>query len=136
MLLQGKRLCTQQEWSLACRSDPAGGADSTYAYGDELDLARCNTNKPRPDPPPPQMDCRSVKSKEMAVFVIRAKLNLTPGQDPPHNPIPFFQDAPLSHPYFTFIQKMKELGVTMGCSATMYCPDATTTRGQMAVPSE
>ena len=44
---QGKRLCTQDEWSLSCRGDPEGGPDRVYAYGDELDLAVCNTNKPR-----------------------------------------------------------------------------------------
>jgi formylglycine-generating enzyme len=48
--IQGKRLCTQDEWSLACRADPEGGADSLYAYGDQLDLDICNTNKPRPAP--------------------------------------------------------------------------------------
>ena len=48
--LEGKRLCTQQEWSLACRADPAGGADTVYAYGNDLDLDVCNTNKPRPLP--------------------------------------------------------------------------------------
>jgi hypothetical protein len=47
--LQGKRLCTQEEWSQACRGDPEGGADRTYAYGDELDLEICNTNKSPPD---------------------------------------------------------------------------------------
>jgi sulfatase modifying factor 1 len=41
----GKRLCTQDEWALACAGDPAGGADRRYAYGDELDLTTCNTNK-------------------------------------------------------------------------------------------
>ncbi len=45
--IQGKRLCSQQEWSFACRGDPAGGPDSTYAYGNNLDLEICNTNKPR-----------------------------------------------------------------------------------------
>jgi hypothetical protein len=44
--MQGKRLCTQDEWNLACAGDPAGGADSIYAYGNELDLAICNTHKP------------------------------------------------------------------------------------------
>lgn len=43
--LQGKRLCSQEEWSRACRVDPEGGPDSTYAYGKELDLEVCNTNK-------------------------------------------------------------------------------------------
>ncbi len=44
---EGKRLCTQDEWNLSCRADPAGGPDRVYAYGDELDLAVCNTNKSR-----------------------------------------------------------------------------------------
>jgi formylglycine-generating enzyme len=44
---EGKRLCTQDEWNLACRGDPGGGADRVYAYGDEMDLAVCNTDKSR-----------------------------------------------------------------------------------------
>ncbi|MFO0673581.1 MAG: SUMF1/EgtB/PvdO family nonheme iron enzyme [Polyangiaceae bacterium] len=50
--MQGKRLCAQEEWNLACGGDPAGGKPSTYAYGDELDLDACNTQRPhdyRPD---------------------------------------------------------------------------------------
>jgi formylglycine-generating enzyme required for sulfatase activity len=43
---QGKRLCSQDEWVTACAADPAGGPDRRYAYGDELDLEACNTNKP------------------------------------------------------------------------------------------
>ena len=46
--LQGKRLCTQQEWSTACAGDPGGGADQKYAYGEKLDLEVCNTNKSAP----------------------------------------------------------------------------------------
>ncbi|WP_437634825.1 SUMF1/EgtB/PvdO family nonheme iron enzyme [Sorangium sp. So ce854] len=44
--LQGKRLCTEDEWSLACSGDPEGGAPRTYAYGDELDLTVCHTQTP------------------------------------------------------------------------------------------
>ncbi|MCC6522542.1 MAG: SUMF1/EgtB/PvdO family nonheme iron enzyme [Polyangiaceae bacterium] len=43
---EGKRLCTQAEWVAACRLDPAGGEPFLYSYGNELDLAACNTNKP------------------------------------------------------------------------------------------
>lgn len=57
--LQGKRLCTQPEWQLACRGDPAGGADRIYAYGDELDLSVCNTNKARARP----VACSPVSAK-------------------------------------------------------------------------
>lgn len=41
--LQGKRLCSDLEWNLACRGDPDGGPDQRYAYGDKLDLDICNT---------------------------------------------------------------------------------------------
>ncbi len=44
--MQGKRLCQQEEWMLACRGDPDGGKDRVFAYGDELDLTVCNTNRP------------------------------------------------------------------------------------------
>jgi hypothetical protein len=53
---QGKRLCSQDEWNLACRGDPAGVSDRVYAYGDELDLTICNTNKSRANGPPPPCD--------------------------------------------------------------------------------
>ena len=45
---QGKRLCSQQEWNLACRADPKGAADQVYGYGSQLDMQICNTNKPHP----------------------------------------------------------------------------------------
>lgn len=41
---QGKRLCSDVEWNLACRGDPEGGPDRRYAYGDTLDLEICHTN--------------------------------------------------------------------------------------------
>ena len=44
--LQGKRLCAQEEWTLACNGDPDGGKPSKFAYGDEMDLDVCNTDKP------------------------------------------------------------------------------------------
>ncbi len=48
---QGKRLCTQDEWNLSCRGDPNGGPDRVYAYGNDLDLTICNTNKSREHAP-------------------------------------------------------------------------------------
>jgi formylglycine-generating enzyme len=43
--LQGKRLCSQVEWEVACRADPAGGPDTRYAYGDALNLDVCHTSQ-------------------------------------------------------------------------------------------
>jgi hypothetical protein len=42
--LQGKRLCSDIEWNLACKGDPDGGDDWRYAYGNKLDLEICHTN--------------------------------------------------------------------------------------------
>ncbi len=44
--LQGKRLCAQEEWTLACNGDPDGAKPQKFAYGDEMDLDICNTDKP------------------------------------------------------------------------------------------
>lgn len=48
--------------------------------------------------------------------------------------VPYFDDVPATHPFFAYVQKMKDLGITNGCSATpaLFCPDAGTTRLQMA----
>ncbi|MBI4903777.1 MAG: SBBP repeat-containing protein [Acidobacteria bacterium] len=65
----------------------------------------------------------------MAEFVIKAKL----GNDFPYNTTPFFTDVPNTHPQFAYIQKMRELSITTGCSATQYCPDSPVTRGEISV---
>lgn len=70
---------------------------------------------------------------QMAVFIVRGRLGLIAGQAFPHRTAPYFNDVPPTHPFFSFIQKMRELGITSGCSAGSYCPDGWTTRGQMAV---
>lgn len=43
--LAGKRLCTQEEWNVACEADPNGGPPRKYAYGDTLDLKVCHTGR-------------------------------------------------------------------------------------------
>ncbi len=45
--LQGKRLCTQDEWVLACRGNPDGPDVQNYAYGSDLDLTACHTRGER-----------------------------------------------------------------------------------------
>lgn len=71
----------------------------------------------------------NVTRGEMAVFLVRSLL----GDNFSFPPAPYFTDVPATHPFFNFIQKLRELGVTSGCTATTYCPDASVTRGQMAV---
>ena len=42
-------------------------------------------------------------------------------------------DVPVSNGFVNFRSGMEMLAITIGCDATNYCPDANTTRGQMAV---
>jgi S-layer homology domain len=46
-----------------------------------------------------------------------------------------FNDVPTNHPFFQYIEALSASGITAGCQASppLYCPDATVTRGQMAV---
>ena len=68
---------------------------------------------------------------QMAVFIIRARLGATANFAFPATAS--FTDVPSSHSFFKWIQKMKQIGITAGCGASLYCPDATVTRGQMAI---
>jgi S-layer family protein len=45
----------------------------------------------------------------------------------------FPNDVPTSHPFFRFVEALAAAGVTSGCGAGRFCPDAAVSRGQMAV---
>lgn len=66
---------------------------------------------------------------QMAVFLVRAKF----GDNFSHPSTPYFTDVPANHMFFRYVQKLRQFGVTSGCSPTQYCVDAPNTRGQMAV---
>jgi len=44
-----------------------------------------------------------------------------------------FNDVPVNHPQFQFIEALAESGITVGCGSGNYCPNNPVTRGQMAV---
>jgi len=44
-----------------------------------------------------------------------------------------FADVPTSHPFFQFVEALYHSGISSGCGAGNFCPDAPVTRGQMAV---
>jgi hypothetical protein len=44
-----------------------------------------------------------------------------------------FGDVPTTHPFFRFIEALVASGITIGCGGGNYCPDASLTRGEMAV---
>jgi hypothetical protein len=61
---------------------------------------------------------------QMAASIVRSIY----GEDFTYNPIPYFTDVPGTSIYFKYVQKMKELGITVGCGDQLYCPDQPTTR--------
>jgi hypothetical protein len=67
---------------------------------------------------------------QMAKFIVLALA----GSSFTYNPTPYFTDVPASYLYFTYIQKLYELGITDGCQAApaMFCPDDGVTRDQTA----
>ena len=72
----------------------------------------------------------SVTRGQMAVFIVRSVMG---GDNFTYNSLPYFTDVPANHIFFQWIQKLKELGITAGCSTTQFCPDSSITQGQMAV---
>jgi hypothetical protein len=67
---------------------------------------------------------------QMAVFIVRAIMG---GDNFTYSSTPYFNDTASGHPFFKWIQKMWELGITNGCAPGAYCPGDPVTRGQMAV---
>jgi len=103
---------------------------------------------------------RTLTRGEMAVFIIRAKMNsvfptVTSGTfttstcSPPGTVVtqvgdqfglfsgcrPYFSDVPNTHPYFSFIQKLRELRITNGTTITAtsstYDPERNLTRSEL-----
>jgi serine protease AprX len=46
---------------------------------------------------------------------------------------PSFFDVPCNHPFYGWIEKLREQGITSGCAANLYCPENTVDRAVMAV---
>ena len=46
---------------------------------------------------------------------------------------PTFNDVPITHPFFQYIEALANSGITGGCGGGNFCPDSPVTRGQMAV---
>ena len=72
---------------------------------------------------------RTITRGEMSVFLIRGLYGLG---DFAFQQTPYFTDVPSTHPFFRHIQKMRELGITLGCTATTFCPEDLVTRATAA----
>jgi len=46
---------------------------------------------------------------------------------------PYFTDVQWDHPQFRYIQKLKQLGITSGCTATEFCPERELSYGEFSV---
>lgn len=72
---------------------------------------------------------------QAATLIIRSLFSGIAG-DPDLFSVPgsqLFNDVPPTHPQYRYIQKMKELGITDGCTANQYCPDRVVSYGELAV---
>jgi hypothetical protein len=69
----------------------------------------------------------SITRGQMAVF-IEAALG-----HPPNTCAGRFADVVSDNPFCGFIERLADDGITGGCGAGIFCPDAPVTRGQMAV---
>jgi hypothetical protein len=72
-----------------------------------------------------------VTRSQMAVLIIRARYGLPNAPNVPTTAL--FADVPASSTFFPFVQKMAQVGITVGCAVNMYCGDNPVTRGEMAV---
>ena len=78
----------------------------------------------------PNLYCANdtVTREQMATLLIRAK----EGESFTYSQIPYFSDVATEDWAFKYIQKLKELGITTGCTSYAYCPADAVTREQMA----
>jgi hypothetical protein len=73
-----------------------------------------------------------VTRAQMAVFLLKTLLGAAYVPPPAAG---LFGDVPASDPFARWIEDFRGRGITAGCQASplLYCPDAASTRGQMAV---
>lgn len=68
----------------------------------------------------------------MAAFLIRAWMLLNNVTTLTYPTTPYFTDVPPTDIFFSYVQKMAELGFWNGCGGGLYCESSTVTRDQMA----
>ncbi len=65
---------------------------------------------------------------QMAAFILRARGEF----NPPTPGAQRYTDVPPSNQFYNFIDRLAELGITLGCTATTYCPTESVRREQAA----
>ena len=69
----------------------------------------------------------------MAHFLVPRQVLALYGDTFPAPTTAYFTDVTPANTLFPFVQKLRELGVTSGCTASTYCPADPVTREQMAI---
>jgi hypothetical protein len=81
----------------------------------------------------------TITRSQFAVFIIRSMEgnpcpnNTTCASGFTYTATPYFTDVPASDPNFPYVQKLRDLGITSGCSPTNFCPADKVTRWMAAV---
>jgi hypothetical protein len=70
-----------------------------------------------------------VKRGEVASLIIRSMF----GDTFTYTQTPYFTDVPANSPYFPFVQKLRDLGMTTGCGAGSFCPNDPISRQDAAI---
>jgi len=70
---------------------------------------------------------------EAAVLIVRGKMSAAFGDNFSYPTTQVFTDVPPNSQQFPFVQKLFELGITSGCTPTLFCVNNTLTRQEMAV---
>jgi hypothetical protein len=93
---------------------------------DEGITAGCSVN--------PALFCSdsSITQGEMAVFMIVGWMLENNFNSFTYTTTPYFTDVPVNHPFFKFVQKMRDLGFWTGCSPTQYCVNSAVSRSDMS----
>jgi len=72
---------------------------------------------------------------QMAVLIVRSLFSALSGD--PENftypSTPYFTDVDSNHGQFKYVQKLKELGITSGCSETKFCPERVISYAELSV---
>lgn len=122
---------------------PAGGARSldvlatTQSVGAQSWPREYVATFPTPEPyrtiPAPGQYTQHLLSADLAAdtslagCLVGYKLQISPAPV-----VASFTDVPPDHPFFRVIEALKAAGITSGCTATEYCPDAPLTRAAVA----
>ena len=72
----------------------------------------------------------NVTRDQMAIFIVRA---IYGSDNFTYTTTPYFNDVTPTTFGFKWIQKLRDLGITSGCTASTYCPGEVVARDQMAV---